>query len=165
MIIEQTADREVLEVRLTFTEMLIAAQVGIMREVSDIKAGRVNKHADGRNWQNQVAGAIGECAAAKALKIYWGMGVNTFKDPDVGIFQVRTRPEHHYDLILREPDKDHEIFILVTGKASDYRVHGWLYGHEGKKKRYLTDPVGNRPAAYFVPQGLLYSMKYLSPLI
>lgn len=165
MIIEQTAERKVIEVRLSYPEMVNAAQVGVMREIADIKKGRVNQYAGGRNWQNQVAGALGECAAAKGIQVYWSMGVNTYQEPDVGIYQVRTRPKHEFDLILREQDKDDEIFILVTGKNDKYILQGWILGSYGKQKRYLKDPTGKRPAAYFVPQKDLELMERLGPYI
>jgi hypothetical protein len=39
----------------------------------------------------------------------------------------------------------------VTGVAPNYRIHGWLYGHEGMKDRYLAGH-GGREKAYFVPK-------------
>ena len=94
-------------------------------------------------------------AAAKALGRYWTMPVNTFKDGgDVGELQIRTRPRHYNELIVRPGDRDTDTFILVTGRSPQFRVHGYITGGQAKRRCWLHD-YGGRPPAYFVPQSAL----------
>lgn len=151
-----------MEVSLSYSEMMVAALVGILRQVSSTVKGL--KHAygfDGKDtWQAGIEGAMGEMAVAKALNIYWSAPVDTFKKGgDVGPYQVRTTPLDG-SLIVRAPDRNGDIFILVTGCTGTYRVHGWVYGHEAKQPQWEKAP-GGRPPAWFVPQSALHPLEEL----
>lgn len=141
---------------------MTAAQVGVMRNVSAIRAGKTNQHGfDEDGWNIHIEGACGELAAAKALNIYWDGSVNTFKKgADVGPYQIRTRSKHSYDLLVRNDDRDEDIFILVTGRAPEFVVHGWLSGRDAKQDRFLKDH-GNRHPAFFVPKSELRPLSTL----
>jgi hypothetical protein len=64
---------------------------------------------------------------------------------------VRTRSKHGHDLILRHGDKDDRKYILVTGTAPKYEVHGWILGADAKQQKYLkfVQQIGR---AFFIPQ-------------
>jgi hypothetical protein len=141
---------------LTPAEMTSAALVGVMRQICAIRDGRADRHGfDGSKlgpWEIHIEGALGECAAAKLLKTYWGATINTFKSGgDVGRMQVKTRSVDDYDLIVRNDDRDGDTFVLVTGRAPSYHVRGWILGRDAKQDRYLKR-YGGRPPAWFVPQ-------------
>jgi hypothetical protein len=154
----------VIEVRLTPYELMLASSIGCMRHISAVKAGRQDKHGAALGaWQIHIEGALGEIALAKALGLFWSGSINTFKDADIGErFQVRTRSCHDYELIVRKGDSDNECFVLVTGIAPEYRVHGWIGGADAKRGQWLKEH-GGREAAYFVPHNALRPIAELQP--
>lgn len=143
-------------VTLNSYELAQAGTTGLLRNIAALKRGYKNKN-ETANWQNHVEGACGEVAVAKLLGKYWGGSVNTFKeggDLDATGWEVRTRSSHHYDLIIRKDDADDRVFILVTGNAPEYRVHGWILAADGKQPKWLKD-YGGHGDAYFVPKDAL----------
>lgn len=141
-------------VLLSRSEMRIAADVGVLRQLGALD--RPDAHGLlGSGWNEHIEGSLGEMAFAKALGVYWAAPINTFKEGgDVGAFQVRTRSNDNYDLLVRPTDRDEDIFVLVVGQRGIYRVVGWLYGRECKRPEWLKT-YGGRPPAYFVPQEAL----------
>lgn len=138
-------------VTLTMHEINMAANVGLMRQLCALKAGKHDAHGfDGAGWSEHIEGACGELAVAKILGRYWDGSVNTWKADDLPGLQIRTRSRHDYDLIVRPGDDDQAVFVLVTGQCPEYRVRGWITGAEAKR-RELVRYYGCRPAAYFVP--------------
>lgn len=141
---------------------MIAAHVGCMRHLAALKAGLKDKHgAEGGGWQLHIDGALGELAVAKATKMYWSAGINTFSASDLGEnVQVRTRSRHDYELIVRDNDSESDTFVLVTGIAPSYKVRGWINGSAAKRNEWLC-AHGGREAAYFVPIDSLRDMSEL----
>jgi hypothetical protein len=123
-----------------------------------------NKDAYGakreNGWQYHVEGALGECAVAKALGIYWNGNIDKFDAPDVGILEVRTSSGEHDRLILHPEDDGSAIFILAIGINGAYELKGWMLGRVGQLDKYWTDPGTGRPA-FFVPQEDLYPIETL----
>ena len=151
-----------MEISLTPYEMMTAAQVGVMRQVQNLKNGRQDAYGATtfKGWQMHIEGAMGECAVAKALGLYWNGSIGNLSAADVGCIEVRTRSRHSYDLILHDRDNDDAFFILVTGANGRYKLRGYIRGHRGKDRKYWSDPAGGRPA-YFVPQKELCDMDTL----
>ena len=92
---------------------------------------------------------------------YWGGSINTFKaggDIDSTGWEVRTRSDHDYDLIVRDDDPDGRVFILVTGLSPRFRVWGWIKSEEAKKENKWRKDYGGHGAAYFVPKDALSNM-------
>lgn len=148
-----------IEVRLKDYEVLQAAMTGMLRQVSAIKRKSVSK-INGREWQAHIEGACGEVAVAKVMGRYWGGGINTYKsggDIDSTGWEVRTRSSHDFDLIVRDDDDDERVFILVTGHAPDYRVHGWIRAADAKQQEWQKN-YGGHGLAYFVPHHALSEM-------
>ena len=147
-----------MKVYLTPSELYQAANVGCMRQCTNLRDGRKHRHgADASvGWSLSIEGACGEAAVAKALGIYWSGSLGDFKAKDVGKHQVRTT--HHPDgcLILHKTDLNEDIFLLVTGLAPEYELRGWTQGFEGKHLKHWRTDTG-RPA-FFVPQEALYPM-------
>ena len=143
------------KVRLSYSEILQGAMVGVMRQVQNLKAGRTHRHGGSANagWQRNIDGARGELARAKHLDVYIG-GTGVMRGPDVGDCDVRTTAGADNRLILHPDDPDDRVFWLLTGSNGQYQVRGNILGAEGIQQNWSTDPVGGRPA-YFVPQGEL----------
>lgn len=96
-------------------------------------------------------------AFAKFVNKYWNGSVNTFKNGgDVGRFQVRTRSDHSYDLIIRPDDRDSDYFILVTGQAPVFRVRGFILAADAKRMSECIQTYGGRPPAWFIPADRLF---------
>lgn len=143
-----------MKVILDWHEVTAAATIGIHRRVSSLQKQITDRmHSRDENpWQIDIEGACAELACAKALGVYWGAGVDTFKSPDIGhTIQVRSTSKPSNRLIIRENDPDDEAFILVVGKAPAYEVRGWILGREGKKPEWVKDANGIGKPAYFIP--------------
>lgn len=149
-----------IEVNLTEYEMAAAAQTGALRQIRAIRDGydqNYSKKTASNFWQRHIEGACGEIAVAKALGQYWGGSVSTFKkqgDIDGTGWEVRTRSRHNADLIVRPDDVADRVFILVTGTAPRYRVHGWIKASDAQSDEYKKFYVGVGDA-FFVPQNKL----------
>ena len=84
--------------------MYAAALIGVRRYVESLFDGRQD-YMGMRSWQSNIEGSCGELAAAKALRIYWGATVNTFKAADLGDdIQIRTRSRDYYELNIKPND-------------------------------------------------------------
>lgn len=149
-------------VELSWHEVAMASEIGRLRQLSAVKNGLTDRHGyDGVGWTEHIEGACGEMAVAKALNIYWNGSVDTFSAHDLPGLQVRTRSKHDYELIVRKGDSDEACWVLVTGKAPRYLVHGWIRGRDAKQAKWW-EAHGGRPAAYFVPQ---CSLRPISTLV
>ncbi len=154
---------QMINVELKSYELAQACQTGYMRHIKAIEAGYDQdrgRHREPNFWQRHIEGACGEIAVAKVLGVYWGGGISTFDahgDIDGTGWEVRTRSKHHHELLLHANDKDDRKYILVTGTAPNYQVHGWILGADGKHPKYYKEHpvIGQR---FFVPQADLISL-------
>jgi hypothetical protein len=143
-----------IEITLTIAELMMGAQTGINRHVSAIKQGLVDAAGyEGLGWSLHIEGACGEIAVSKSLGIYWSASVNTFKsesdiEPDI---EVRTRLDHNHDLIVRENDNPKSTYILVTGRAPNFQIHGWIKGADARNDKWWR-VHGGRTGVWFVPK-------------
>lgn len=139
-----------MQIELTPVEMMIAGQVGTMRRVKSRQMGLKDKDLSSwkASWGNDFDGAAAEMALAKYLNVYWDGSVNSFKQPDVGEFQVRSTNLLNGRLIIRPNDAvDDEIFVLVlTGEIPTISIVGWFRCGDAKKEKYWDDN------AWWVPQ-------------
>lgn len=147
-------------VTLAAHEVLMAATIGMMRQISAITRSLPERNGhEGPGWNSHIEGACGELAVAKLLGTHWSGSINTFKlGADVGSLQVRTRSRSDYELIIRDDDKDEDVFVLVTGQCPTYDVVGRIVGRNGKKDEW-RHAHGGRAAAWFVPHDALESIE------
>lgn len=151
-----------MKVTLTWYEVAMATHVGWMRQISVIQHNRTrNNGFHGGGWTEQLEGACGELAVAKALGVYWNGGVDTFKGADVHGLQVRTRSKHEYELIIRDNDKPTDRFVLVTGTAPHFEIRGWIDCADARRPEWRRNHGGFAPA-YFVPHSELRPMESLA---
>jgi hypothetical protein len=141
----------VIDIELTSSEIMMAAQAGIMRQVENIKKNAKPYYgaSSALDWQLHIEGCLGEFALSKFLNVWWG-GKGGKRNPDVDIYDVRTTSSHNNRLILHPNDPDERIFWLLTGCNGTYKIQGWIKGIDGKKAKYWIDPKTNRPA-FFIP--------------
>lgn len=155
-----------MEIKLEKYEIELGTFVGNKRYEEAILQNKKDsygfKKSPEESRQIHIDGAIGEVAFAKAMNWFYSGSVNTYKNGgDVGAIQVRTRSKHSYDLIVRNNDRDNDIFVLVTGCISDnYIIHGWIIAKDAKNQKF-SKSYGNRPSAYFVTKEYLRSIKSL----
>lgn len=149
-------------VELTWIEVWLASEIGKLRQYESLRKNLKHKYGfEGVGWDIHIDGSGGEMAVAKALGIYYGGSVNTFKtEGDIGNLEVRTRSKSDYELLVRPDDNDEAVFVHVTGTLPKFKVHGWLKGKDAKQPKWLQD-YGNRPPAYFVPNSALQPIEEL----
>lgn len=158
----ECVDRAV-TVSLSWFELFQGAQVGITRQVDNIRFNRHDRNGPvGDPWTAHILGALGELAVAGYIDRFWSGQLGDFKARDAGPLQVRATHRATDRLVLHEWDGNEQAFVLVTPgvRPADVVLRGWLYGREGKDADYWTEPVDGRPA-FFVPQGELTSMDRL----
>jgi hypothetical protein len=148
-------------VKLSETEVRWATEVGARRHREAVEQGRKDAHGlTDKGEERHILGALGELAVAKALDRYWSGHVNRFKGPDLSErMQVRCRSEEWHDLIVRQDDADDHGFVLVTGRAPNFVVHGWIIGRDAK--RFPLQAYGGREPAHFVPSSALHPIAEL----
>jgi len=144
----------VIIIELTPPEILEAALVGILRRLQrkklrQDKRDQTNPGKD-TGWQRDIEGALSEMAVAKHLGKYWSRG--SYKEADVEGLEIRTTQHPNGRLLIREKDSPDAKYYFVRGLEGRYELCGWIYGRDAKVEKYLEDPVGNRPKAYFVPE-------------
>lgn len=154
--------REV-EVYLTWSEVMLAATVGVRRHIEDVAKKRKDRHGcdpkDG--WTQHIQGALGEMVVAKHFDLFWSGNLGDLEAADAGELQVRATPYSTGCLPLHKKeeghkeDKDEDSFVLVTGIPPRFVIRGWCFGREGKKEEHWKDPTGKKRHAYFVPQSSL----------
>ncbi len=160
------APRKGVEVTLDQREILLAADLGVRRQVAAMLSGRQDSFGFERGgkdpWRAHIEGVAGELAVAKVLNVFWTGTINTYRSrADVGSLEVKTRSKPDYELLVRPHDRDDAAFVLVTGEIPTYTVVGWILARDAKRPVWLQ-MYGGRPPAYFVPHDALHPMAALA---
>lgn len=150
-----------MKIKLSTMEMILAGNLGMARHMQSVSRKPSHDMPPELSLENHTTGAIGEFAAAKALGLYPGFTVNNFDGPDIQP-NIQVRATHKGRLILTNRDKSNEKFVLVLGYGPDLDVAGWIWGHEGKQDKWLTDVKNGRPPAYFIPTDALRPIETLN---
>lgn len=150
-------------IKLEWSEILLAAQVGIMRNVTSLKRGYSPRAAQGRHlvdaWGANVEGAAGELAVAKWRNSYWNGTIGETDRPDVGPYEVRTNTSRRLDdMIVRAGDPEDKVFIAVLSFLPEFHLIGWQYGRLCKLPEYEREGSPWRPPCFFVPRSALNDM-------
>lgn len=111
---------------------------------------------------NDILGAMGEIAVAKAYGRYFVPRLNVFhnKSDLFDDIEVRAAPIQNGSLILRDNDPDFRRYLLVIVDELRCSLRGWCYGYEREELGTLRDP-NNMGAAHFIPQNKLHKMQDL----
>jgi hypothetical protein len=150
------------DVTLTWSEMFTACMVGVVRRLSSIaKRYNKNKHAEISNFQTDIEGAIAEQCFAKFKSLYWSCSVNTFKEPDVDTWQVRSSGHLNGHCIVRPNDKSgyRVAFLTVPDDRFGANLVGWIETDDAKVDRYWR-PDKN---GWWVPQSDLHPFELGDP--
>jgi hypothetical protein len=142
------------KIELTNSQIMMAATAGVIRRVQFIARDGKPTHGlkdEDNNWNLKIEGALSEYALAQYLNIHW-MGAGVVGGNDVGEEEVRVTDLEHGRLIIRESDKNHKRYWLLTGKDGTYYVRGYIYAKDAKQPQYFTDAGNGREKAWFVPQ-------------
>ena len=149
-------------VTLSTTEVMQASMVGIQWFMNGFEKGMQHKPPlppEANALVNNIEGACGEMAYAKARGLYFEPRLTAYKGADFGDnVQVRTRSDHAYELMVRDNDNPEHFYVLVTGKAPVYCVVGWIQGRDAMKPEWRKD-WGGRGEAWFVPHKALTPFK------
>jgi len=155
-------------VTLSWAEMHLCATVAAMRQISALRRLAQPRHgANGMGaFDMHLFGCVGEFAVAKHLNLFWAASPGVLEPNDVGgKLQVRAAYQENYRLILHDSDSSDDPFVLALAHdLPRVTLRGWVFGRDGKLRKYWADPVGGRPA-YFVPQESLVAMHELAPLV
>ena len=121
---------ETIEVSLNPSEILVGAQIGIMRMTQNLKRGYKDyrgSRSDGTGWTKHIEGSMAEMAFAKFFDAYWSGNIGHHTDmPDVSVFEIRLRSEFWHDLPLHDHDtQDNQFIWLLSGNYGEYIIHGW----------------------------------------
>jgi len=149
-----------IEVTLDPEEIAKATAVGRRRQEENVRLGRRPRYGAPTEGalQLNVDGVLAEFAAAKALGIEWRP--TALGECDLpGGWEVRSSRSHDNSLILHKGDDGAARFVFVTGEEGSHRVHGWIFGREGKRDVFWRDPTGQGRWAYFVPQKALCPLR------
>lgn len=151
-----------LEVELSYPEMLVAGNGGVLRQVNALRKRVNDPDAHHRDpMEAHVSGAISEWAVCKALGVPWDpvIGPKWFSrsiqpgDVRVGghAIEIRSTSLENGCLIAHDYSFDDRAYVLVlTARAPVYELVGWMLGSDCKQQRFWRDKVP-RPA-YFIPQ-------------
>lgn len=144
-------------VKLIPEEMMRGGQVGLWRQITTI--GSRNNRFDSEpnvRWGNAIFAPFSEIACAKYLGLPW-TGEKSLAHCDVGTeWQVRYTPHANGNLIFNADDVFEYKYILTTGAADTYTLHGWFDGREAKQPKYVRDNA--KFPSWWVPQSDLHPM-------
>jgi len=119
-------------------------------------------------FERNANGFAGEVTVARVLgDDEWLPSIVPVKFSDLpdaaGLSEARTTAPNRR-LIIYPRDKGHRPYTLVWGtRFTLMTAKGWLYGREGKDRRYWEENVPN--PNYFVPHTKLRSMESLAALL
>jgi hypothetical protein len=151
-------------VTLCWSDVLYAACIGCVRNVSSMKKGLHPRAgaSEALIWDMHIEGAAGELACCLAMGWEWPATVDTFHAPDAMECQIRTRSEEWYDLLVRPVDPVGR-YILVTGRIPNFAVVGFYdfrgWAVEAEEFPGWIKEHGGRPPALFIPQENLRDME------
>lgn len=168
----ETGQARVLLIRMTtqqvkLTPAQVAESLKCARDRQQFHELRGTPDAHGFNGDGlraHLVGALCECAVAVFVKQIWNRFSKDYKSivADVGDrFQVRGTTHPCGNLILRDSDRDDQVFILARLSPPDrVELVGWTWGRYGKRTDYLwTD--SDRPRCYKIPAEILLPMESL----
>jgi hypothetical protein len=143
-------------INLSASEMMLAAQAGVMRTVENLVRGAQGAHGSAvDDWSMSIEGALAEWAASKALGIHWP-GKGKMRGSDAGSLQIRSTKNPNGCLALHESDKDGDTFVLMVGSGMEWQPKGWIPAHRGKQQQFWRTDI--RSPCFMVPQSELNDM-------
>ena len=147
-------DDELTTIALTNTQMYLAGQAGVMRQVENIYLQRKSHFKDDvTQWQSHIEGCLGEYALSQFLNVWWP-GKGQLGAADCGDYDARTSAHSGGHLIIYKKDieeKPMKRFYLLTGENGTYRVRGWFRPIDAEQRQWWKEGKYDRPG-FWVPQ-------------
>jgi hypothetical protein len=147
-----------IEVELIRAEYAIATVYAVLQDARHDGVRDRTGHRP-RGYAQRIESTAAEIALAKYLGHPFEIRFDTHKG-DVGLIEVRWASEERYGLIVRPDDPPDVPYVLATGRAGLYCLHGWLYGHEAMRPEWSRSPNG-RPAVFIAPKLALHPIETL----
>jgi len=149
-------------ITLTWAEVLLAAQVGCMRNVQCLENEWHDRSGDPTNtWTRNIEGTCGEMAVAKWLNVYWSGNVGDLNAADVGDLEVKTNTSRRWDdLMIQRENRTDRNYVSVLSFLPRFKICGWITGAEGKQDKYWREGKPGQPC-YFVPRSDLHPLTTL----
>ena len=158
-------------VNLTPAEMQVAYMVAAQRQIMNVKVGAKDTYGAAQ-FHNAIAlnmtGCAAEMAVAKGLNLFWSGSVGNYNASDVGgMVEVRSIVRPTDSLIIHDEDKDGLPYVLCHSIPNTFTfdLKGWIWGKQGKDRKFWRDPQGTNRHAYFVPQDELFRCEELKEQI
>jgi hypothetical protein len=150
-------------VKMEYLDLSVAGVIGTMRHATATVKGWPDKAGfKGEGYDIHTLGVLGEMTVCAVMGWYYNPTINTFKAPDVGVnIDVKTRPRHDWDLIVRPGDPEDRVYVLVTGRKLDFQVRGWVYGHEVAALGWWGAKDGERAPCWWIGQDRLRPLETL----
>ena len=138
-------------VRLTQNQFLLAALVGLVRQITASEKVQPDTFHGADRWGTDIEGACAEMAAASGLGIFWPALVDPGKvASDLTGWEIRWTSRADGCLIVRPRDDPERRYLLVTGARGRYELRGWIHGREARRDEWRRED-----GAWFVPQSAL----------
>lgn len=146
-------------IELTIDEWERSCLMGTKRHVASERA-RLNLRFGSKR---DILGDITSMHAEHAFAIFSGEHwhqierdatdlIENAKGPDVGTYQVRHAfGARNSSLIIRDNDRDDEVFVLVLGQHRLYEITGCIRAKDAKQSRWRCAPDKSRPDAWMIP--------------
>jgi hypothetical protein len=149
---------------ITNEDLVIVKETAHKRRSESIKK-HLRNDLFGSKKSYDFLGALGELALSKYLGIPYVPTVNTYKQPDVAGYQVRTTTRPDGCLIIRKKDRVEDVYVLVVAKECsegyDCDIIGWCRG-DLREDRFLRNPGDFVDGeSWFIPQLYLNKMETL----
>jgi hypothetical protein len=123
-------------VLLTWSELTVAGQIGVLRRVASLQKGRDDQghysEEGPTDWAMDIDGAVAEIGFAKYRNVFCIPTINTFKAHDVAGYQIRSTTRTDGRLIIRPGDFDDDDFILAITKAPRVLLVGMINARQAK---------------------------------
>jgi putative component of toxin-antitoxin plasmid stabilization module len=151
-----------IEVTLTWAEILTAAEIGVRRRVNGLRLKRAEPYGQraSTTWNHDINGALAEMALAKHLDRFWSGTIGQISEADVGALEVRSKCEPWHRLVIRATDPPDKIYVSVLVGIPVCQLCGWMRASDAKRPEWLL-PDEDKPDRFFVPADQLESMENL----
>jgi len=150
-----------IRIELTGPEILLGANVGVLRRYHAIMKGRREYFVEpDRTWSNEITGAHAELSFAKHKNVFWSGTVGCIDLPDVGPYEIRSKPELGRGMWIRPGDPDDAVFVSIAVVLPYCWLTGWMLGREAKRECWQRESK-DRSQAYLVPEGKLEPIESL----
>ncbi len=146
--------RQGISITLTLGEYIGGIAIGLARQIGAVTLKLPSNCTVEVDIPRHINGACAEVAVAKFLGLYWPMGVNVFKAPDIGEHTEVKRSYITTDKVhlIVDEDKldDRKDFVFVTGTLPNFVIRGWLAGAMVCQEKYRRVGADGK-VAYWVP--------------